>query len=57
MILWYALKVGSHCGQNQDYMISQINDYNHTHNTYISSKNLLMLTPRNRCNNRYTKFT
>ena len=34
-------------------MIPQINDYNDTHNIYISSKNLLMFTPRTRCNNRY----
>ena len=37
-------------------MISQINDYNYT-NIYTSSKNLVMFFPRNRCNNRYTKFT
>ena len=28
-----------------------------TQNIYISSKNLLILTTRNRCNSRYTKFT
>ena len=38
-------------------MISQINDYNNMHDIYISSKNLLMFPPRNRCSNRYTEFT
>ena len=38
-------------------LILQINDYSNTNNIYISSKNLLMFTPRNRCNNSYTKFT
>ena len=37
-------------------LISQINDYNDKYNIYISSKNLLMFTPCNRCNNTYTKF-
>ena len=38
-------------------MISQISDYNHELNTFISSKNLLMFTLRNRAINRYRKFT
>ena len=39
-------------------LISQISDYNHTYNVYISSENLLLIfTPRNRSNNSYTKFT
>ena len=38
-------------------IISQINNHNDTHNIYIPSKNLLMFTQRNRCNNFNTKFT
>ena len=38
-------------------LISQINYYNDTYNICISSKNLLMYTPHNRCKNSYTKFT
>ena len=38
-------------------MISQINDFTDTPSIYVSSKNLLMFTPRNFRSNHYTKFT
>ena len=38
-------------------IISQINGSNDTHNLYILSRNLLMFTLRNHCNNHYIPLT